>query len=458
MTGRAGTRAPRRAGLVAALLASAGLAAPAAPGPAAAPMVSPDRLDDAPINAREVLADFAWRAFIALSWPSLQTDAGRGAADREKTLGDPGALVWETYKSDTELFGIDEQGRRVPPAPWTSREGRNPCGPGFSNRQRTIASFAPFADFNQPGFAADAPANPLVAQNGEYTRYEIHFNEAEFSAFAASGWSVGRNLPDTDHPARFPVGSIAVKAAWRPLTEADPPSVRARSYVERAEIADVAASVAAGHTICAERDVALVGLHIAIRTASRPQWIWSTFEQVDNVPPAGEGEAREPDARDAGIPYSYHDPSKPNRLWPPYGSAATLPVGMSNPPKVDPTPTQVVRRHPIDPAIMAANRAYWRLPGVRGTVWEKYMLVAVQWPTSLDAPAPDNDGAYFPGRPEAAAAREETYRTTAGPEENLVNSTMETYLQDRPSSCMACHQAVSNAHGADFVGTLAGVR
>ncbi len=169
-------------------------------------------------------------------------------------------------------------------------------------RQKTIASFAPFADFNQPSFTVGASANPLIAENGAYTRYETHFNQTEFSAFAASGWSRGLNLPDESRPARFPVGSIAVKAAWRPLTDADPPAVRARTYVERAEIVDVAKTLAAGRPVCSESDVALVGLHIAIKTQSRPQWIWSTFEHVDNVPPAGEGEAREPDARDAGVP------------------------------------------------------------------------------------------------------------------------------------------------------------
>ncbi len=59
---------------------------------------------------------------------------------------------------------------------------------------------------------------------------------------------------------------------------------------------------------------------------------------------------------------------------------------------------QVVRRHPIDPTIMAVNRAYWSAAGVKGTVWERYMLVAVQWPTSGEPPAPTNDGGYFPGR------------------------------------------------------------
>ena len=192
-----------------------------------------------------------------------------------------------------------------------------------------------------------------------------------------------------------------------------------------------------------------------IKTKSRPQWVWSTFEHVDNVPPAGVGE---PDAKDAGAPYSYFDPSKPMKLWPPLGSANTLPVDWSNPPKVHPMPMQVVRRYPTHAETMALNRAYWALPGVKGTVWEQYMLVAAQWPTSAARPGPDNDGAFFPGRTDIPSAQDQSYRSTAKAQENLVNTTMETYLQDLPSSCMACHQAVSNARGRDFVGILAGVR
>ena len=86
------------------------------------------------------------------------------------------------------------------------------------------------------------------------------------------------------------------------------------------------------------------------------------------------------------------------------------------------------------------------------------MLVAAQWPTSADPPGPDNDGGYFPGRTEARPAAGESYRSIAPDQENLVNTTMESYLQDAPSSCMACHQAVSNVRGGDFVGMLAGIR
>ena len=58
---------------------------------------------------------------------------------------------------------------------------------------------------------------------------------------------------------------------------------------------------------------------------------------------------------------------------------------------------QVVRRHPIHPSTMAMNRAYWTLPGIKGTVWEHYMLVDSQWPTVTRPVDPQNDGAYFPG-------------------------------------------------------------
>jgi hypothetical protein len=340
------------------------------------PMVSPDRVDDAPLTAGDsfsVIGNFAWRAFIALNWPSMLDAAHRGAPDRAKSLGDPGKRVWETFKSNAELFEVGDDGRPIAPAPWASYDGRNPCQ--VDNRTKTIAAFAPFADFNQPSFAAGEPGNPLVAQNRAYTRYEIHFNEPEFSTFAKSGWSQGRNLPDEIHPAHFPVGSIAVKAAWRPLTEADTPTVRARYYVERAEIVDVAKTLAAGRVVCTRADVALVGLHIVIKTKSRPQWVWSTFEHIDNVPPAGVADASEPDAREAGAPYSYFDPSKPKKLWPPLGTANALPVDWTNTPKLDPTPMQVVRRYPLHPSTMALNRAYWALPGVKGTVWEHYMLI-----------------------------------------------------------------------------------
>jgi hypothetical protein len=69
-------------------------------------------------------------------------------------------------------------------------------------------------------------------------------------------------LPTAKEPARIGVGSISVKAAWRILTDADPPSVRRRYYVVKdAEVLDVAKSLQTGANVCVKQDVALVGLH-----------------------------------------------------------------------------------------------------------------------------------------------------------------------------------------------------
>ena len=83
-----------------------------------------------------------------------------------------------------------------------------------------------------------------------------------------------------------------------------------------------------------------------------------------------------PTPRTPAAPYAYFDPSRPARLWPPFGSAGAEPVDWTNPPQLDPAPMQVVRRYPIHAETMAMNRAYWALPGIKGTVWEHYMLVA----------------------------------------------------------------------------------
>jgi hypothetical protein len=410
-----------------------------------APQVSPDRIGDireirADIDPFPKLDDFAWRAFIALNWPSLTAATQRGLPDRSKSFGAPGPRVWETFKARYELYQVGRDGRRLAPPPWASGAAINPCGPGFKNDIKTLATFEPFMDFNQPVFAAGVAGNPLVAQNGTYTRYETRLNQLHYEALARPGWSQGKNLPTQDKPARIAAGSIVVKAAWRVLTEADTPAIRARYYVvQNADVIDIAKSVPAGRTVCSKSDVALVGLHIVIRTKLRPQGIWSSFEHIDNVPAVGRGVAREPDAKDAGMPYAYFDTSKPTLgLWPEFGAPEIQPVSLRNPPRTDPAPMQVVRRHPIHPSTMATNRAYWARPEIKGTIWQNYMLVANQWPTFTHPVGPRYDGVFYP----------------ASRKENLVNTTMETYFQDAPSNCMSCHHHTSNVYGRDFVGIL----
>ena len=407
-----------------------------------AALVSPDRIMEIPNLTPEIdkfpeLDNYAWRAFVSLNWPALTDDAHRGEPDRSKQPGDPGPRVWETFKARYELLQTSPDGKPIAPQPWTTYDGTNPCGGDVDNREKTLATFEPFMDFNQATFLG-GPSNPLVAQNRTYTRYETRLNEQEYSTL--TGFSQGQKLPDIEEPLQLPAGSIAVKAAWRILNEADTPAVRARYYVvKNANVVDVTKTLAARRVVCTKSDVALVGMHIVIRTARRPQGVWATFEHIDNVPKAG---AYEPDAKSAGIPYSYFDASKPKLgLSPQYGSPGTFPVSLDHPPKLNPEPNQVVRKKPIHLSTLAMSRYYWSLQGLKGTVWTHYMLTAVQWPSHGFPIDPYNDGTFFP------EARKE----------NLANTTMETYFQDEPTSCMNCHQRF-NERGRDFVGLLGSFR
>jgi hypothetical protein len=384
------------------------------------PTVSPTPLSDVPPTVGDPFPffdNYSWRSFIALNWPAKSGPANRGLPDTNKSFGDAaGPRAWMTWKSRYEVF----QPGGATPSPWASYDGANPCGAGFSNDVVTLRSFSAFNDFNQAVFNLSKVGSPLVAQNQTYVRYEVRINQPEFNSIVGHKWYIASNLPKDAASAKpFNAGSTEVKAAWRILTEKDTPAIRARYYVvPKAQVFDVASSK------CVLKDIALVGFHIVTKTPERPQWIWSSFEHVDNVP----GVTDRPTP--AAVPLSFNDPNKPQALNPPRMPPS---ISATNPPVASPVPMQVIRKQTITPQTMSMNKDYWNLPQIKGTVWENYMLVMTQWPTQVAPENPTNDGAPFP---------------TSG--SALANTTMETYFQSEGASCMECHN-ISNDTGRDFV-------
>ena len=243
-------------------LLTAGAIAPANAQNPPPPMVSPDPIADIPITNFDpslLFANYSWRSFIALNWPAKTGAANRGQPDRTKAFGDiSGPRVWSTWKSRYEIF----QPGGVNPSPWASYDGKNPCGDGFSNEVVTLSSFTAFGDFNQATFSLANLGNPLVAQTKLYTRYEVRMNQQEFESIVGHKWFLASNLPTANAPVPFNDGSTEVKAAWRILTPADTPAIRARYYIiPNAQVFDVASAK------CATQDIALVGFHISRENA-----------------------------------------------------------------------------------------------------------------------------------------------------------------------------------------------
>jgi hypothetical protein len=212
----------------------------------------------------------------------------------------------------------------------------------------------------------------LTDQHGNLTYYEKAANVISYDFIREKKLYKGDGQAMYG-PVIFPFGAIEVKAAWRIMTDGDD---QTRYYTAPAIVLENGRDKKA--------TVGLVGLHIITKTPNAPQWIWSTFEQVDNVTgptPAG------------AVAWSYNNP------------ASTAPANIETPPG---TPTQVERyRKNLPDAI----NSRWQ-EALKGTSWQYYQLIGVQYPTRK-------------------------------PEPNmLANVVMETYIQPQ-SSCIDCHSGAN---------------
>jgi hypothetical protein len=367
----------------------------------------PDGFIDVPVNYFD---DFAWREFVAMVWPAAT--GHRGVADTRKPLGAAGPLVFETLKSIWEVFHEDGS------APVSDFEvydnaAHNACRVKPQFGDLVLASFSGIDDIGQAG--AGELNGPLVAQNGRYVRYQTLYNQAAFEFIVRNRYYLRANLPKVPSPRptrpvmEFPIGSLVLKAAWLDMA-GFPAEQVSRYYTRSAIVRD------AGTGACSRVTVGLVGLHLVQKTPSRPQWIWSSYEQIDSVPPSRFGDP---------VKYTFHDGGKAPM---PADNPLTL-----VPLKPEPvTPFNVERPFfaKVHPKTELTNYQYQEL--LKNTVWQYYGIVVTQWPRiegnqALPVPASLNGDITntFPG---------------AGAFSAYANVTMETFDQVRPQlGCMSCH-------------------
>lgn len=354
--------------------------------------------------------DFSWRTFIAMVWPAQQGQ--RGVPDNSQTVGTTGVpLVFETLKADWEVF----QPNGAPPSAFNSFGGVTPCPNvqtiGFNDL--VLASFTKFGNVGQAGFGN--LVGPLPSQNVQYTRYLTSFNAVEFNQILNLAWYLQANLGNiTFKPDSQQNNPIDVKSAWVLMAGLSHPE---RYYTRSAWVLDLNTGQ------CSQQQVGLVGLHIVTKSPTRPQWIWSTFEQMDNVP--------DPQAKS---PLTYND-----------GTGTAMPAANPIPFPPPPTPPSVFnvdRVIGINDSTVGTNGQYQAaLAGKGSGIWQFYRLVMTQWPLVPNSPStngkPNNT---FPGTTTATSA--------------FANVTMETFDQNNINSgCMSCHTITQT--NSDFLWSLA---
>lgn len=354
--------------------------------------------------------DFSWREFVAMVWPAAT--GRRGVADKSKGVGDRGPRVFETFKQLWEVFHNDGSAPRgfneYDPA------STNACNAPTRFGDMVLASKSGIDDIGQAGVGE--LLGPLVAQNGKYVRQETLYNRIAYDYIVSNKLYLRASLPTVPTPrpelpvVQFPMGSVAIKAAWLPL-DGFSEAQKARFYSRMAMVKD------ANTGKCSKISVGLVGMHIIVKTPSRPQWIWSSFEQIDSVPPKQFGGTGK---------FTFNDGNK-NNAMPSENPLKLLPVA-----KEPVAPFNLARSimMPIHPKTELMTLVYQRL--LHGTPWEFYQIVTTQWPRlegDQAAPVPATQGGEitttFPG---------------AGASSAFANLTMETFDQSRPQlGCMSCH-------------------
>jgi hypothetical protein len=396
-----------------------------------------------PTDARPWFDIWSWQAFIAMSWPADPSHRGQPLNPGDpstflKATAGAQPVVWGAYKEANELFG---QGSERP-TPWDSYQVQDsPCPTdGHEKLMLMVTKEGTLLDATNETFSV-----PLVDQNLNYARYEIRFNEPQYDFVRgpdddSSKWYYrAKNFMDatlkgtplsmpvfTDQPA-YTEGAAMLKAAWREMVAGDDLS---RYYAVPAQIYEPDTKR------CRQAKVGLVGLHVTAKLKQFPEWIWASFEQVDNVPPAhgtppaklsfNNGTDQPP------TPKGYAD-------QPQYKSPNLVPKDQRK-------AVQVTRYNPIPTtpeggSTVDVNAAMQRL--LAGTVWANYELVITQWPSDPTTFKTADSGGIYPA--DAGGAF---------PVDGAVNATMETYFQTPQdavgaggNSCMRCHYA---ADLADF--------
>jgi hypothetical protein len=392
-----------------------------------------------PQDARPFFDNFSWESFIALNWPASSSRGVPNDPNNPSTFfnapnGTP--VVWGTYKDSFDLFG--QQNNR--PSAWNS-PSISPCPGGASDQKALIFTTKGDTPLMQ---TKQAFSFPLVDQRSNFAYYDIRYDEAQYNFIRGqdstpSSWLyLLKNLaPVENQPfgVQMPMtttstlGSIMVKAAWRISTSSDDPK---RFYAINAQIYNSQTQK------CTPATVLLVGLHIAHKVDPFTEWVWSTFEQIDNVPP-------DPDISPKPSPppngYSFNNgtgtPATPN------GYNYKPPLTAPGTPTPTPSPVQVTRVNPIPntPAGQSTRDVNAYYQGLmKGTVWQYYQLVVTQWPA--------NPG-IGQGKPFMLMQNGGIYPQNAGaafPSTGAVNTTMETYFQTQNdaagaggNSCMSCH-------------------
>lgn len=325
-----------------------------------------------------------------------------------------GALVFEGFADPKNLLRPGGPGD----TPYPGRAaGDSPTMLARMAKSRTTADIDNI-------FQAGPGNKALIDQAGNIVYYSNHLNQQYWD------FAIEKQLYDVEVLKRidpgldFPVDGLELKSSWRIAQIGDQvpiiPDAEKRYFVVSAHVPRVAPNEKGilvedkKNRIAAK--MALIGMHVVGIVKGHKEFIWATFEHVDNAPNC----ADIPPKNAEGKTWNLYD-GKASRA-----TANQFNVG-------DPMAVvNVCLTHPDGggtnenkSAIQTLNASVQALLG--DSLWSNYTLGGAVW-TSGQVPV--NNGAFTPA--DIAAGKPTQLGSI-----DLANTTMETFTQDQ--NCFACH-------------------
>jgi hypothetical protein len=384
----------------------------------------------------------SWLTFFALNAPADGRDITALSSDPTKDA----PAKWEHLVNFRQLADVmrpgpltlDDWGKRVVP---------EACKAKFKDGMMVLHLIE--EAFNQP-----FKSGPLIDQNGRYALFDILMNETMFKYIVDNGLGTkaGQAGKPADFVVDFPVGANAarpgappkpgidpagqigalmLKVSWKVLDPVKDADLAGKIHTVTALLYTPASNDPKRPATCSDpKKLGLIGFHAGHKTQNRRQWIWTTFEHVQNVPEQADVKAfvADPQKKLPQPRYFFFDvgnPTLPDNRTPP------RPWDPSEEPFRDGFKSQITRVIPVTVDTHKMNQEFQSR--VKGTVWENYMLVSVQWPS--DFACSSNPKQNDPiKQPDMTCAPVPFY---------LANATLETFSQGSTplasSSCMSCH-------------------
>lgn len=415
--------------------------------------------------------EYSWQAFVAINWPVDKN--GKPLPN----FTDKGTANWMKWKEAQEVYRNDG----MKPAPWEGLRVNNQLVLGMatapkealqSKNIRLLSSIGtPTGHVNIVGEEDQAFSGPLYDQNGNIVRYEVLMNREEFDyvvnnklyningqiEFSSKSGFTAVDFPSGEYGGAKE-GAIEIKLAWKILENTDHKEryFRSEGFVINNETGK-----------WEKKELGMIGFHISQKTKTGKQWVWSTFEHVDNL----RTHEMEKDGKTVRVKPSLTNPDC--ELCPVNtridtiinGKASTKYVNGTNGPfwsvgnsksyaKSSTPATQAKRMIPINDRVLSVNgkmQAYFKS---MNSVWQYYELIDTQYPLNQNTPPASTSQNKLP----------QVVANKSGGDANiafLTNLSMETFFQlgNQPAtnliennptnnisifgteSCMGCHSS-----------------